>query len=74
MGVRVDKAGRDDAIGGVDDLLGAVLDPADLGDPAIRDRDIGLAARCAGAVDHSAVLDQQIVRHPGPPAALPARR
>src|SRR6266700_2979080 len=55
-GVRVDKAGRDDAIGGVDDPLGAVLDLADLGDLAVRDRDVGMTARRAGAVDHCAVL------------------
>jgi len=74
MGMRVDKAGRDDAIGRVDDPLGAVADPADLDDPAVRDRDVGVAARRAGAVDHGAVLDQQIVRHLGPPARLPGGR
>ena len=63
MRVRVDKAGRDDSAGRIDDFRRAVADPADLGDLAILDRDIGLAPLRAGAVDHGAVLDQQIVGH-----------
>ena len=63
MRVRVDKARGDDAAPGLDDLASAVPDLADLGDPAVHDRDIGLTPRCAGAVDHGAVLDQQIIGH-----------
>ena len=61
MGVRVDKAGRDDAAGRIDDLACAVLHLADLGDLAVRDRDIGLTPRRPRAVDHRSVLDQQII-------------
>ncbi len=63
MRVRVDKTGRDDAIGRIDDLRRAVADPADFGDFSVFNGDIGLAARRSGAIDHGAVLDQQVVGH-----------
>jgi hypothetical protein len=64
MRVRVDKAGRDDETVGIDGLRRPIGDPADFGDPAVLDRHIGLAPGRAGAVDHGAVLDQQVVTHP----------
>ncbi len=58
MGVRVDKAGGDDEAGGIERLCRAGADPADLGNPAVLDRDIGLASRRTGAVDNGPALDQ----------------
>src|SRR6266851_741014 len=63
MGVRIDEAGRDDEVRGVDNFLRALGDLANLGDPAIRDRDIRAPRRSAGTIDHCSVLDQQIIRH-----------
>ena len=63
MRMRVDKAGRDDGAGSVDDLGGANTDLADLGDPAVLDSDIGLAPRCSSAVDYGAVFYQQVTSH-----------
>jgi hypothetical protein len=74
MGVRVDKAWRDDTTIGVYDAgCGSTANLADLGDAAVRDRDIGLIPRCSGAVDDGAVPDQQIIRHRRSPS-LYARR
>src|SRR5262249_42493781 len=60
----------------IDRALGAFVHLADLGDLAVLDRDIGLVAPGAGAVDHGAVLDNEVVAHrflPGMPRyATPA--
>src|SRR4029453_12406450 len=48
---------------GVDHLAGALTDAADRGDATLRHADVGAEARQAGAIDHRAVLDHQVVRH-----------
>ena len=63
MGVRIDEARRHDQPVGVDGALGAFRHLADFGDLAVGDRDIGLVALGARAVDHGAVLDDEIVAH-----------
>ena len=63
VSMRIDEARRHDQIGRVDRFLGGVGDLADLRDLAVLDRDVGAAAKCAGAVDHRAVFDNQIVGH-----------
>ena len=63
MGVAVDKAGRDDLAVGIDHALGRRADAADLDDLAAGDADIGAVARQARAVDHGAVLDEQVEGH-----------
>ena len=62
----IDEAGRDDVALGVHGALGAVANTSDGGDPAVLDRDVGDVARCARAVDHRAVGNNQVVGH-GPP-------
>ena len=42
MGVRIDKARRDDAAIGVDDFACTVLDLADFGDAAVLDGNVSL--------------------------------
>ena len=61
--VRVDEAGRDDAVGGVDHARGGLGDAADLRDPARVHRNVGVPPRRAAAVDDKAVLDQEVVCH-----------
>src|ERR1700730_193761 len=63
MGVAVDEARRDHVAVGVDGLPARRSDTADEGDLAFLDADVGAIARQAGAVDHHAVLDHQIVAH-----------
>ncbi len=63
MAMVVDKAGRDDAAGGVDRARGRPAQFADLGDLAVLDPDIAAERRHARAVDDAAVLDQQVIRH-----------
>ncbi len=63
MAMIVDKAGGDDAAGGVDRALGRAAQLADLGDLAVFDADVALERRHARAVDDAPVLDQQIIRH-----------
>src|SRR5437762_11990129 len=63
MAMVVDKAGRDGAAGGVDRLARGTRQFADLDDLAVLDPDIAAEGRHARAVDHQAVLDQQIIRH-----------
>ncbi len=60
--VGVDEARRDDAAGGVGDPLRGLVDLADGDDPPVLDADVGLDARCAGAVDDGAALDD-LVEH-----------
>src|SRR5690242_17602284 len=67
MRVRIDETRRHHQAVGIDGAFGAVLDLADLGDLAVRDRDIGPVALRAAAIDHGAVLDDEIVAHPFPP-------
>src|SRR5690606_16933820 len=74
MGVRIDDAGRDDQPGGVDLLFGGRVDEmSDAGDPAVADADIDSPARQAGAVDHHAVADDQVIIRPRPPRLHPCR-
>src|SRR5215216_3868703 len=63
MSMRIDKARRHDQPVSVDRALGTLGHLADLRHLAIRDGDIGLVARSARAIDHGAVLDDEIVAH-----------
>jgi hypothetical protein len=74
MGVRIDEARRHHQIGGIDRLGRAIADPADFGDLAPADRHVGAAARRSGAVNHSAILDQDVVGHRTPPCTVPRHR
>ena len=67
VGVRIDEARRDDQAVGVDGALGAFRHLADFGHLAVGDRDIGLVSLGARAVDHDAVLDDEIVCSSDPP-------
>ena len=61
MGVHIDKAGRDDPIGGIDDAAGGnVTKLSDRDDPIVLDRDIRARPVGAGAVDDGAALDHNI--------------
>ena len=60
--VGIDEAGRDDAPRGVGDAVGRLVDLADGDDPPVLDADVGTDARCAGAVDDGAALDD-LVEH-----------
>ena len=73
--VRVDEAGGDDQVGRVDDPAGGALrELADRRDLSVRDRDVGVARRRAGAVDQLAVLDEEVVGHGRPVYRTPAIR
>ena len=64
VGVDVDEARHDERAVGVDDacpLAVGGVDLTDLDDVAARDRDIGRAGRCAGAVDDRATADDEVV-------------
>src|SRR5262249_31194329 len=52
---------------GVYDLAGGRCNAPDEGDLAALDPDVGAIARQAGAVDHHAVLDDEVVAHHGAP-------
>ena len=62
VGVGVDEAGRDDALGRVDGAR--CLRPRQItngSDTVARDRDIGAHTGCAGAVDHRAAREEDVV-------------
>src|SRR5688572_12878639 len=59
----IDEARRHDQPVGVDGALGTLGHLADLGHLAVRDRDIGLVTRRTRAIEHGAVLDDEIVAH-----------
>src|SRR5579875_3499863 len=63
MGVMIDKARRDDAPVGVDNLVGDPAELADRDDFALLDRNIRIKSRRSRAVDDAPVADQQIVGH-----------
>ena len=63
MGMRIDKARRDNQIGCVDNAARAVADLADLRDPALLNRHVGAAPERAGPVNHSSVANHDVVRH-----------
>src|SRR5690242_3376865 len=63
MAMIVDKAGRDGSAVGVDRAVGRAAQLADLGDLAVLDPDIAAKRRHPRAVDYSAILDQQVIRH-----------
>ena len=65
VGMRIDEARRDDQFTGVDGALRAAADLADFRDRSVLDRDVGAHARSAGAVDHGAVFDYEVVCHRG---------
>jgi len=48
---------------GVDNFVAGLGNAPDMGDEPVLDADIGAVARHAGAVDHHAVLDNQVVTH-----------
>jgi hypothetical protein len=74
MRVRINEAGGDHQTMSVHNLRRAVAYPADFRDFAITNGDIDLPTRRAGAVDHGAILDQQIVGHVSlSPYATPSR-
>src|SRR4029079_9322756 len=58
--VRVDEAGRDDHVAGVDRLVGVFIDLADRDDAAVANADIGALTGCPGAVDDGAAPDHGI--------------
>lgn len=61
VGVKVDKSGRDNRAGCVDDALGSVArKPPDLGDLAVLDPDIGAEPRHPGPVDYQSIPDDRI--------------
>ena len=63
MGMDVDESGRDEQAVGVDALAGvARVDPADLDDASVRDRDVGRARGRARPVDDGAAGDDEIER------------
>src|SRR5918993_3613713 len=61
--MRIDEARRHDQPVGVDGALGAFAHLADLGHLAVGDCNIGVVTLGAGAIDHAAVLDDEIVAH-----------
>src|SRR5579884_641983 len=65
MGVRVDKAGTDDEVRGVDHAAGGSLDVAGFDDPSAADGDVAPVRRATGSVHDSSVFDEQIVSHRG---------
>src|SRR3982074_3914046 len=65
MAMIVDKAGRDDLARGIARARRRPRQFADLDDLAVLDRDIAAERRAARAVDDAAVLNQQIIGHPG---------
>ena len=60
MTVHVDKAGGHHLAAGIDHLFRFHRGTADIHNPVTCDGDIGLHARTTAAVDHLAVLDQQV--------------
>ena len=58
----VDESGRDDSPGGIDALFGrGVIEPADRSDPPGAHADVGCEPRRTRAVNHAAMLDDEIV-------------
>src|ERR1700756_1579876 len=61
MGVQVDIAGSHNLSGSIEHLAAiATIEPADLGDFAVFDPDVGLVAGDAGAVDNHSVFDNGV--------------
>ena len=69
VGVAVDEARRHDVALGVERLLRAAAEAADLGDLAVLDADVAAKARQSRTVDDHAVLDDEIECHGDPPFA-----
>ena len=69
--VHVDEPRRDIAAGGVDLAATPCVDDANLDDAIAVHRYVGRDGRCAGAVDHGAVADDEVVRHA---TTVPSRR
>src|SRR5271166_612891 len=65
MRVQIDKAGRDDTTGGVENTVGGLaLEPANLGDFAVLDRNVADVAGCARPINNRAALnDDVVIRH-----------
>ncbi len=71
MGVDVDPAGGDDEAVGVELAEPRPGDRADLGDPAVVDRDVCRLGRCAGPVDDRPASDHEARASTSPWCALP---
>jgi len=63
MGMRIDKAGRDDQAGGVDFARRVAVQFAARRDSSLRDSDVAPIGRRAGSVNDRPVADYQVVRH-----------
>ena len=61
MGVDVDEAGRDEKASRRDFLAAGAADGADLGDAAVRDRDVDLSQRRAGPVGERPAPDDKLI-------------
>jgi hypothetical protein len=63
VGVEVDEAGCDDAVGGIDDASRPRIErrARDEDDPIAGDREVGPEPLGARAVDDSAIPDQEVV-------------
>ena len=62
VAVLLDEARGDEVPGGVYGLCGfPVAEPSHRDDPVADDRDVGSEPGAAGAVEHAAVLDEQVV-------------
>ena len=61
VGVRINEARCDDLAGCVDFLVSGFSNLANLGDTIALDGDVGLIAWQAGAIDDSAIADNEII-------------
>ena len=61
VGMYIDEPGGDDGAVGVDDPVGQAVHPSHFHDPSVDDGDVGCAGRPAGAIDHRARPDHEIV-------------
>ena len=67
MGVNVEETRRDRLSRGVNLLGGLAVEPADAGNAAVFDPEVGPARGRAGSVDNQAVSDCQIIHCQSPP-------
>jgi len=59
----IDKAGRNDEVGSIDDAVRALAYFADFGNTVTSNGDIGAKARGASAIYDRAVFDQEVISH-----------
>ena len=62
MRVRIDEAGCDDAVAGID-RLGGAAHASNLGDAPVADGDVGVPGRRTGTVNNQSITDYQIGCH-----------